>query len=302
MHNHIEELLGLPSYYDDIPYLISMKNYWPIIYKIFTILSVKTICEIGSFKGDTSKFLIKELENNIEKFYIVDPKISEDLKIYIANSKVLLVEEKSVEFLKKGYLIDMYLIDGDHNYTTVKKELELIGKTGFKIICLHDVSWCCADRDFYYDAADIPKNQECIIDIYLNIDSNDFSDHGFYFNDVFVSKNYGKSMGVLNAVLDFIAEYPNLYDFFSIPSLFGLGFIWNKQTLTHKQLELLENYFDSLRAIRPFLAILEANRLRLIQEISKRDKIIRSIENTISWRITKPLRWLGKKVGYKANK
>ncbi|MFN3739298.1 MAG: class I SAM-dependent methyltransferase [Thermodesulfovibrionales bacterium] len=310
MHKHIEELLSLPSFYDDIPFLISMKNYWPIIYKVYTILSVKSICEIGSFKGDTSKFLIRELEDNIEKFYIVDPKISEDLKLNIANNKkVLIFEEKSVEFLKRGYLIDMYLIDGDHNYTTVKKELELISNSDFKIVCLHDVSWCCADRDFYYDVSDIPKNQKCFTNIYLNIDSNDFSDYGFYFNDMYVSKSYGKGMGVLNAVLDFITDYPDLYDFFSIPSLFGLGFLWNKQILTPEQIDLLESYFESLRVIKPFLAVLEANRLRLIQEISLRDKIIKNMESSIknmessiSWRITKPLRWLGERIGYKANK
>jgi len=53
---------------------------------------------------------------------------------------------------------DLYLIDGDHNYYTVSRELEAIhrlGKAG-DVVLFNDVVGACARRDQYYDPSFIP--------------------------------------------------------------------------------------------------------------------------------------------------
>ena len=52
---------------------------------------------------------------------------------------------------------DAYVIDGDHNYWTVTRELEHVaGGDAFPLTLLHDVAWPCARRDQYYAPDALP--------------------------------------------------------------------------------------------------------------------------------------------------
>ena len=70
----------------------------------------------------------------------------------------------SLEVLPALERCDVYFLDGDHNYHTVRNELELIRSTSARrpepsaapIIFAHDVSWPFARRDMYHRPAAIP--------------------------------------------------------------------------------------------------------------------------------------------------
>jgi len=90
----------------------------------------------------------------------------------------------SVEMLPKISDIDFVMIDGDHNYYTVTKELNLLHKL-LKlggVILLHDVEGPWSRKDFYYDRQRIPPE-------WLD----------------------GPKQGVLTAVEDFLANHTRNY-------------------------------------------------------------------------------------------
>ena len=53
------------------------------------------------------------------------------------------------------------VIDGDHNYFTVREELRLIGERApgaeLPLLLFHDVCWPHGRRDDYFDAEQIPR-------------------------------------------------------------------------------------------------------------------------------------------------
>ena len=59
-------------------------------------------------------------------------------------------------------LPDAVVIDGDHNYWTVREELRLIGERApgaeLPLLLFHDVRWPHGRRDDYFDAALIPED------------------------------------------------------------------------------------------------------------------------------------------------
>ena len=95
---------------------------------------------------------------------VIDPCIDEDLTLKFAElSNVKVLNGRSLEVLPEiSDSFDAILIDGDHNYYTVYRELRLIfennllNKNG--IILFHDVSDPYARRDLYYEPDIIPEN------------------------------------------------------------------------------------------------------------------------------------------------
>lgn len=105
-----------------------------------------TGCEIGSFKGEHSKSMLKFL--NIKKIYLIDPyakyedwKNSEDFYNEIMQAEIIVKKklkkyEEKVVFIKKFSnkavedisLCDFIYIDGNHRYKYIKEDLKLYSK------------------------------------------------------------------------------------------------------------------------------------------------------------------------------
>jgi predicted O-methyltransferase YrrM len=124
------------SYHGYIPFI---SNYASNIKK--SKGSVK-ILEIGLLTGVSLFSIINNLNGlGIEGYEYtgVDIKLNEEIKIFnlytykTKDSKINLLEENSIEFLKNcEEEFDIILIDGDHNYPTVKKECEFLTKISNK--------------------------------------------------------------------------------------------------------------------------------------------------------------------------
>ena len=130
-----------------------MCNYVTLVRPLIECLQPKHFCEIGSDEGLHTRFLSAWCEENGARLTIVDP-IAESYHDAAAQTFITHRREMSLDFLKEPNDVDVYYIDGDHNYETVSKELDLIrqNKRPNYAICLfiHDTSWPCARRDLYY--------------------------------------------------------------------------------------------------------------------------------------------------------
>ena len=266
----IRSLLQVPDYYQDDLYLSTMVSFWCIIERLLDITKPLSICEIGSERGISSRKLASYCVNNNSRLSIVDPS---GFKNIDSSDHVNLYQERSIDFFSRNIPIDFYLIDGDHNYQTVMTELEsgLHNSNGKPpVYVLHDVSWPCAFRDYYYDydsykfkGVNPHKSNISIV-----IDSEDITEVGIPISPPYSAalKYGGDRNGVLRAVKDFKKKFePNEWKFWKIPNLFGLGVLFHKVSMPENMIKEITLYLDSLDLFRPFLSILEANRLRILQ-------------------------------------
>jgi len=178
---------------------------------------VVDIAEIGSEFGGMSKLLADHAAGREGSLTCIDPEPAEGFAEWAAqNSCVRHVSAPSLEALKTAEAADAWFVDGDHNYYTVFHELTMIdaiqrGAERPLLAFLHDVSWPCARRDFYYAPDRVPPGWR---------HPHSF-DHGVKLGDdrVFEGRglrgmgqfavaltNGGARNGVLTAVEDFLRD------------------------------------------------------------------------------------------------
>lgn len=142
------------AYHGYIPY---MKNY-------LSSLQAPRVLEIGLDKGITTIPIVSSLARGKKKFEFlgIDILLQESLLIilrnldYLEEQKVYLSQGNSLDILpdlsKMGVKYDLILIDGDHNYYTVKKELSYLPELCHEntVVVIDDYHGRWSDRDLWY--------------------------------------------------------------------------------------------------------------------------------------------------------
>lgn len=250
----------------------SMSEFSNLILPCLDEAEVSNIAEIGSEFGGMSKILAAHAADRGGTLTCIDPEPAEGFAAW-ANETPSVVHDPrpSLEALDGHAPADAWFVDGDHNYFTVINELQGIdaimrGADKPLLAFMHDVSWPCARRDFYYAPDRIPPG-------WLRPHSYD---HGVRLGEDGVLRDRGmRGMGqfavaleaggphngVLTAVEDFLKEAdseerPLFY--VHVPAVFGLGIIFDASAPWSTALaEFLLPYHAN-----PLIARLEENRLR----------------------------------------
>lgn len=139
-------------------------GYIPFIKKTILDLENPKILEVGLDKGMTTVPLVVFLTRTRESYEFVgiDILFQEHLKIIFQNieigkqQKIKFYEDSSLnvipKLVEKSEVFDIVLLDGDHNYYTVSKELEylenLVSEKGIVIIDDYNGRW--ANKDLWY--------------------------------------------------------------------------------------------------------------------------------------------------------
>ncbi|WP_018635393.1 class I SAM-dependent methyltransferase [Parafrankia elaeagni] len=200
----------------------------------------RSVAEVGSESGATTSLLVNLLRRGGGgRLVVIDPEPG----VAPTSGGGLDVEVicgYSPEALDGHAPTDAYLIDGDHNYATVRGELEAIGaavrdfdRTYFPLVILHDVGWPAGRRDQYYSPDRIPEadRQPNSWDVGVEIDKADaVPGRGFRGMGAFAwaLTEGGPRNGVRTAVEDFAAEHPDLR-FITVAPVFGLGVLLDRR-------------------------------------------------------------------------
>ena len=139
-------------------------GYIPLIKTFLSRVETPRVLEVGLDRGVTTIPLVVFMSRFHKKYEFVgvDVKLQEQLLITIKNidvakdQKVNLHQENSLKLLpelaKKGEKFDVILIDGDHNYYTVKQELQhledLAKSTSLVLIDDYHGRW--SEKDLWY--------------------------------------------------------------------------------------------------------------------------------------------------------
>jgi hypothetical protein len=247
--------------------LVSMANFLPLVGELVRALKPQVVAEIGAYRGITTQALLKMAEELDYQLHVVDPALpreSDDPRL--TRFKML-----SSEYLAESRGATVLFLDGDHNYFTVKTELDLIHASSEDqplLVLLHDVSWPWGRRDMYYLPETIPQDskKESVQYSHLSVTSASLTGKGIPMNFHVATDEGGEENGVLGGIEAFIAEHDG-YEYVQLPSLFGLGVLWTPGRMSEAQRSVFSATRDRLNWLAPYAATLELNRLMLLARI-----------------------------------
>ena len=225
------------------------------------------IVEIGGEGATFTKSLVAWADRNDAAVLCIDPLPSDALRRLARDSRLELVEGYSPDALKDVEPCDLYVIDGDHCYAVVRRELELIAtQAPDACVMLHDVTWPCARRDFYYGPERLPAD---------DVRPHSFS-HGISIHDGAMTDKGGLSGagamaiaetagGERNGVMTAVEDVRGDRELAVVPCIYGMGVLYPPAAPYASALkEFLAPYDGSA-----LLGNLEANRLQLMDRVLK---------------------------------
>jgi hypothetical protein len=250
----------------------SMSEFSDVILGVLHAAGVRNITEIGAEFGGMSQQLAAYAQVTGGSLTSIDPcPKPEFLAWAAANASVRHVAAPSLDAMPGCADVDAWVIDGDHNYYTVRNELRIADENSRRdgkplLAILHDVSWPCARRDFYYAPDRIPEEHRHPHSYDAGVT---LGDRGYRVNRGFRGGGHmaialqegGPRNGVLTAIEDFLddsrsEERPIAWAY--IPAVFGLGILFDSNAPWAPDVaQLIHPYHDN-----KLLASLEVNRLR----------------------------------------
>lgn len=262
-------------------YLHSLMEFSDILFPLLEELRPPTILEIGSETGAFTNRLHAYCDEHGARLTTIEPAPTQEL-IRRAETRedFLLAVDLSVHFMENNdFQAHLAFVDGDHNYYTVSNELRLLHDSWERhktngVAILHDVSWPCARRDFYYAPETIPAQyrHDLTFNQGVTLGNSGVIEGGLRGEGNFAValREGGPKNGVLTAVEDFLQEHDE-YAFFHIEAVLGLGAIARKGSAEAGKVE---------RAFAPYqnalIPRMEKNRLELyLRVIALQDEMNR---------------------------
>ncbi len=155
----------------------------------------------------------------------------------------------------------MVVIDGDHNYYTLSRELTMIDEiasgAAMPLLMFHDVLWPHARRDTYYAPERIPPEHRQPVgdDVGLAPGVKGTAEYGLPFMHAALEEG-GPGNGTMTAIEDFMADREHLR-LAIVPAFFGFGLLWHEGAPWAAAVAETIAPFDR----NPVLERLEANRV-----------------------------------------
>ena len=229
----------------------------------------RSVVEIGSESGANTRELLEFVGEREGELWCVELEPTLEVEqIDDRQDRFHLVRGRSPGALEGTDVSDAYIVDGDHNYWTVSRELEHIAQgTGqLPLVVLHDVGWPSGRRDQYYAPEALPAGavHPHSWDLGSAPGREDAFEGGFRGRGGFAIalREGGERNGVRTAVEDFVGSRDDLR-FVVVPAIFGLGVLYSSAAPYAQALdELLAPFNDN-----PLLERLERNRVDLYLEL-----------------------------------
>lgn len=246
----------------------SLGAFWPLLEPVLDALAPRRICEVGVEGGAFAAQLLDWCRMRGCAYVGVDPAPPGDVPGVIAGA--------SLDVLPRLEACDAYFLDGDHNYYTVRGELDAIARGAERrgnrapLICVHDVGWPWGRRDMYYDPETIPAEHRHPfsneLGVALHTDElvdGGLRDPGRY---AIACRPGGPRNGVLTAVEDFVEsslEAGAAWQMVLVPAAFGLAVLYRPDVLPQACTEQLQRLRTAANTLGDFLRLIELNYMSL---------------------------------------
>ena len=223
-----------PRVNDPLQWGYSLSNVREILLPCLDAIGARSVLEIGAYEGDLTADLLDWAAGSGATVAGMDPLPPDRLReLASARPELELIEATSHDYLASvDSLPDAVVIDGDHNYFTLSRELELIAGiapgSSMPLLLFHDVMWPHARRDTYYAPDRIPEEHRQPLgnDVGLAPGNPGVSEMGLPFVWAALEEG-GPGNGTMTAIEDFMAEHTGLR-LAVVPAFFGFGLIWHE--------------------------------------------------------------------------
>ena len=245
--------------------LHSLSLFREVFETVYAHRAISTVVEVGVETGQVSSVYTQLGASTV---YCVDP-FPSDLtrETLAADEKLQLVEGFSPDVLAELPVADLYVLDGDHNYATVRGEVDwVLQNARDAVVVFHDLLWPSGRRDSYYQPtrlAEADRHPDTAEGPTIWHDG--VSAAGFVGGDAFTFAREagGERNGVLTAVEDALAAADDpSWELQIIPAVFGVGVLVRRTEETAELLAELRRFSGSR-----LLAALENNRLALYTRV-----------------------------------
>lgn len=240
----------------------SLANASEIVLALLDAVAPAKLVEVGAFHGKGTRDLLDWAERTGATVTAIDPAPEPELvKLAESSPRLELILETSHDALPAIDDAGAIILDGDHNYFTLREELRIIAENApgaaLPLLILHDVGWPLARRDAYYAPERIPEahRRPLAHDVYLAPGEPGLVEGGLPFACVAVQEG-GPGNGILTAIEDFIGDAEELR-LAVIPAFFGVGVLWDRRAPWAAGVAEVVDPWDR----NPVLARLEANRV-----------------------------------------
>jgi hypothetical protein len=248
---------------DPLQWGYSLSNVNEILLACLDALGARSVLEIGAFEGDLTADLLDWAQGSGASIAAMEPLPPDKLReLSAARPELQLIEETSHDYLARiKPLPDAIVIDGDHNYYTLSKELEMIAAdaadASLPLIFFHDVLWPHARRDTYYAPERIPEEHRQPLgnNVGLAPGNPGVAKMGLPFIWAAIEEG-GPGNGTLTAIEDFMADRQGLV-LAIVPAFFGFGILWHEGAPWAADVAAVVAPFDR----NPVLERLESNRV-----------------------------------------
>lgn len=267
--------------------LYSLISFRGIIEPVLALAKPRSICEIGVEKGLFTELLLHFCSLNNCSYSGIDPSLDESFIAERSRDGIVFYRERSLPALERLKAHDVYFIDGDHNYFTVKNELRLILQhcNHWPLIFLHDVCWPWGRRDQYCAPELIPAEHRhpCSAELIVVPGDGALQQTGFCgkesdYEYAAALHEGGPCNGVLTAVEDAVADLgQEQWRLLVVPAVFGLGILYSPKHSSQKLSLGIERMSDGMAVLESLLSLLENNRIDLFLTYLKHVKQLRAI-------------------------
>ena len=253
----------------------SLGAFWPLLEPVLNALAPRRVCEVGVEDGAFAAQLLDWCRPRGCAYTGIDPAPPDDLP-QLDGVTGSVIRGASLDVLPQLEACDAYFIDGDHNYYTVRGELDAIVRGTERLrdrgplICVHDVGWPWGRRDMYYAPENIPAEHRHPYSNELGVTLHDdelvdggMRDPGRY---AIACRAGGARNGVLTAVEDFLAaerEAGAAWEMVLVPAAFGLAMLYRPDTLPEVCAQQLQRLRASADVVGGFLRVVERNYMSL---------------------------------------
>ena len=258
MEDAVSARLGEPQI-DLLGY--SLGNVHELLFSCLDAADAGSVAEIGAFEGVLTRSLLEWAAPRQVAVTAIDPSPPDALRALAQrHPELVLIESTSLDALRHLPRQDAVVVDGDHNYFTVSRELRLIAAGAgeeLPLIIFHDVGWPHARRDTYYDPDRIPAEhrQPLAADAFVDPSEPGVAAGGLRYPWA-AAREGGPGNGVLTAIEDFVGGREDLR-LAIIPLFFGFGLLWSTRAPWSDAVSDLVEPWDG----NPILARAEANRV-----------------------------------------
>ncbi len=216
--------------------MASLLFFWPAVTcPLLGALKPRVIVDIGAGQGEHTRTLLGWCKEHGAILHSIDTRRRFDWDTLAAEQPLWRPHQgRSEDVLPEIGNCDLVVIDGDHNWHTVTRELALLAdQEKPPVILLHDVGWPYARRDLYYDPETLPAEARHAATRGGMLPGRPAPEPGGGFNadEMHALEEGTPRNGILTAVEDFLAERRGAWEWIRLDVYFGLGILVPRELL-----------------------------------------------------------------------